>query len=455
MTEPPTCSNRPGLLHRYGMDQAVTLSIASRLWGLGARLVTVLMVASLFPPELQGFHYTFLSLLALQVFAEMGLGTVVIANAGHEWSKLGLDDAGRIMGDPPAKSRLSSLARFSFAWYATAGTAAAALLALGGTLFFGSTQWSEMALWCAPWLALCAVTGINLCLAPGWVLLEGCNQVGDVYFYRLCQAIVSGLAAWFAISLGAGLWTLPITGLVSTLLSAGFLWLRHGAFLKSLLLHRAPGPTLDWRCDILPMQWRIGLSWLSGYLAFSLFTPVLFHYQGAVVAGQMGMTWSIANAITSVASAWIAPKAPRWSMLIADHSYPELDRQFWRLTAGVMVVSFVGALLIYMGILALNVFQYPFAHRVLPPAATAFLLLATLLQVASLPMSTYLRAHRKEPLLNLSVVQGVSTAIIVFELGRRSSVEDLTLGYLAIWIIMLPWATLVWRRSRRAWRLPA
>lgn len=455
MAEPAISSDHRSVLQRLRMDRAVALSIAGRLWGLGANLISILLVASEFPPELQGFHYTFLSLLALQVFAEMGLGTVVIANAGHEWSKLTVDDKGRVEGDPQAKSRLASLARFTFAWYVTAGTAAAALLALGGTLFFGSTQSSQVALWSTPWLALCVISGVNLCLVPGWVLLEGCNQVDNVYLFRLLQAIASGLAGWLAISFGAGLWTLPIAGLVSALLSAGFLCVRHGAFLKSLLLNSGRGPVLDWRHDILPMQWRIGLSWLSGYLAFSLFTPVLFHYQGAVLAGQMGMTWSIANAITSIASGWIVPKAPRWSMLIAKRSYFELDRQFWRLTTGVVFVSVVGGLLIYAGIIALNAFQHPFAHRLLPPAASAFLLLAILLHVASLPMSTYLRAHRKEPLLKISVAQGVCTAIMILGLGRHSSVETLTLGYLAILVVTLPWTALVWRRNRRAWQLQA
>ena len=43
------------------------------------------------------------------------------------------------------------------------------------------------------------------------------------------------------------------------------------------------------------MQWKIAISWTSGYLAFQLFTPLLFRYQNATVAGQMGMTIYISN----------------------------------------------------------------------------------------------------------------------------------------------------------------
>ena len=39
-----------------------------------------------------------------------------------------------------------------------------------------------------------------------------------------------------------------------------------------------------WRREILPFQWRISVSWMSGYFIFQLFTPMLFTNQGAVAA---------------------------------------------------------------------------------------------------------------------------------------------------------------------------
>jgi len=134
------------------------------------------------------------------------------------------------------------------------------------------------------------------------------------------------------------------------------------------------------------MQWRIALSWISGYFAYSLFTPVLFHYQGAVVAGQMGMTWAFVGALVTVHRAGLAPRAPTFGMLIAQRKYGELDRIFWQTLIGVIVVTTLGALALWLAVFTLNVLQNPFAARLLPPTPTGFMLLASILVATSLTM---------------------------------------------------------------------
>ena len=61
---------------------------------------------------------------------------------------------------------------------------------------------------------------------------------------------------------------------------------------------------------------QMASSWLCGYFIYQLFNPVLFAYKGAVVAGQMGMSLSLANALRSVAVSWINTKAAPFGALI-------------------------------------------------------------------------------------------------------------------------------------------
>src|SRR6266850_5266887 len=98
-------------LKRFEIDRAVFFGLLSRIWGLAAGGVTAILIATYFSPELQGYFYTFTTILALQVFAELGLGTVAVQFASHEWSKLSLDKSGHIVGDKDALSRLISIAR--------------------------------------------------------------------------------------------------------------------------------------------------------------------------------------------------------------------------------------------------------------------------------------------------------------------------------------------------------
>jgi O-antigen/teichoic acid export membrane protein len=247
------------------------------------------------------------------------------------------------------------------------------------------------------------------------------------------------------------LWAATLVALANFVAMLATVGRRYGRFLKSIMLSSPKGPRLDWRKDILPMQWRVSLSWLSGYFTFSLFTPVLFHYHGPVVAGQMGMTWAFVAALTSVASSWITPKAPTFGILIAQKEYARLDEMFWHLTKVVIAVTALGAVCIWGMVYGLNQLNHPYAFRVLSPLATSYLLLATVVLASGLPMSTYLRAHKKEPLLGLSLVGGMATGIAVIVLGKYSSVEYVALGYLLVMIATLPFLAWIWRVKRAEW----
>lgn len=444
---------RVKVFHLLGIDRAVFLAITGKIWTMVAGLLTTILIASFFPPELQGYYYAFFSVQALQVFAELGLGTVISAYASHEWAKLAFDAQGRLTGDPDARSRLVSLGRFALRWYLAAGAAAAIFLTVGGFIFFGSTRWDHVAVWGWPWAVLCLVTGVNLCFMPVWALLEGCNQVSNVYRYRLIQSIASSTAAWCGIYFGCGLWVTSITGIAGLIAMVVMIGSRYRGFIRGIMFGHPAGQCLNWRDDILPMQWRVSLSWLSGFFTFSLFTPVLFHYQGPIVAGRMGMTWAFIAALTSVASSWIAPKAPSFGMLIAQHKYAELDRVFWRLTAVVIAVTSAGAIGIWTLVYALGALHHPMATRLLSPSTTACLLVATIILAASLPMSTYLRAHKKEPLLGISIVSGVMTGFVVVIAGKYYSVEGVALGYLGVMAVVTPFVGLVWQRCRAEWHV--
>jgi O-antigen/teichoic acid export membrane protein len=433
----------------FVVNQATFFSIAGKIWLLGSGVVTTLLIARFFTPDLQGYYYTFNAVLVLQVFAELGLTTVITSFASHEWSKIKLEQDGQVSGDADAISRLTSLSRFSFKWYLVTGTAMSLFLIIGGFIFFGTrptlTNWRE------PWIVLCIVTALNLFLMPVWALLEGCNQVLNIYKFRFVQYVSSSLATWLSIYCEAGLWVASITvasGLLAMTILVGH---RYRVFLTTLFLRKPSGFRLSWREDILPMQWRIGISWIGGYFTFALFTPVLFYYHGPVVAGQMGMTWAFVNALMMLASAWTAPKAPSFGILIAQRKYVELDRIFGKLMLTVIGLTVAGAIGVWSLVFLLNYLSHPLASRLLAPSTTSYLLFASILYSVGLPMSAYLRAHKKEPLMMLSIANGVFTAILVVILGKFYAASGVAVGYLIVTTIVTPFVALIWYRRRAEW----
>jgi len=105
------------LLRWVGIDRAVFYGIMGWIWPVVAGPVSAILIATYFSPEIQGYHYTFASLIALQVFIELGLGVVVLPFASHEWSKLTIGQEGKITGDTESLSHLRSISRLVTLWF--------------------------------------------------------------------------------------------------------------------------------------------------------------------------------------------------------------------------------------------------------------------------------------------------------------------------------------------------
>ncbi len=286
-------------------EGATAWGVAGKITQAAAAPVTAFLILVFFTPTIQGYYYSFASLLALQIFLELGLATVITTFSSHEWVRLRLDAGGRVIGDEDALKRLSGLALVSFRWYLVAGLVLLGILALGGTFFLGIRNEGASVGWQTPWLLLCIASALAFPLTPIWALLQGCGQINEVYRYRFVDGLGRSIVLWSSIAAGAGLWSAGLTALFSVFLAAGFLWLRYRKLLESLLAGFEPSFSMNWWQEVFPLQWRIAVSWMSGFFAFYLFTPAIFYFEGPEAAGQMGITWVVASGISTLASTWV------------------------------------------------------------------------------------------------------------------------------------------------------
>lgn len=443
------------VLRAFGVDRAVGYAVLGNLTSLFLGPVTVLLIAWRFSPELQGYYYTFGSLMALQAFLDLGLGQAIIQFASHDWSALSLDEKGRIVGDDDALSRLLSLGRLSFRWYGWASVLLILVMGPAGYYFFSRSPVVGVS-WTGPWLGLCVGVGVNFALFPVFSLLQGCNQVPQFWFYRWIQQIVNGLSLWAAILLGAALWTLPIAVYAGLLWSVFFLGLRYRGFIESF--RSSPKRIrVHWRSELWPMQWRIAISWMGANFTTFLFAPVLFQLSGPVIAGQMGMTVTLAIVLLAISSNWVVTKAPRFGVLIARGEYRKLDQLFLKSFYASVAAAALGAVVIGFGVVLLNLIHHPFSSRILPPLPTALLLLGTVVNSVTMGISVYLRAHKREPLAPVYLLTSLVVLALALMLGKRFGAVGIAAGYLGTLVfIQLPLAFIIFRRKRMEWhRVPS
>lgn len=439
-----------GLVARLGIDQAVFYALLARGWRVVGGVISLLLIAKCLTPETQGYYYTFQSLIALQVFVELGLVVVVVSVASHEWAKLQLDKEGGITGDPDALSRLVSFGRKLAAWYGMAALVFLLLVAPCGVWFL--TQKGGPEGWLAPWLVTALFQALLLWSTPFQALLEGCNQVVAIQRFQFWQAILTNVALWICLAGGAGLWS--VAALIGVQAASTICYL--GIVRRSFFLPfwRSPsGSRIDWKREVWPMQWRLAVQGVVNYFVYSLYTPVVFHYHGAIEAGRFGMTWQVFGVLQVLGLAWVQTRVPRFGMLIAQRDFAGLD-VLWRHTALVAIGVFalgMGAFLLFQ--VALNYFDIEFARRLLGIESTLLLLPTGLLALWVQCAASYWRAHKAEPLGFSAAIPGLMNGALVWWLGMNYGAA----GAIAAYLIMLamisaPLSFYLKRKVSRAYR---
>ena len=429
-----------------GLDFHVASTLLFRGWTIVAGAGTMVVLPLCLSPTQQGYYYTFGSILALQVFFELGLNQIVVQLVSHEVAHLSFDGGGALVGSALHLDRLGSLARLMFRWYAVAAALFMAAAGIAGALFFANKSALPLSAWSGAWGLLVAMTAVNLFLSPGLAMMEGAGSVGQVARLRLIQSLVGYACLWLALSLGAGLWaatTAPLAAAVCTMV-----WLRTRGTLLQRLGARTTDPDrrLSWRRDVLPLQWRIALSWASGYFIFNLFTPLVFLHQGAVEAGRLGLAMTIFNAISTVGMSWISASTPQLTTRIALGDRRGLNALFFAVAKRSVFATAALSAAVLCAAMALEAAGVAGVRRISPLPVLACLAWVATVNAVIFSAATFMRAHRQEPLLAVSILGGVLTAAAAW-VGSRMSVGTMMLLYAAVTTFVgLPWTLALFSR---------
>jgi hypothetical protein len=443
---------RRRIQHLTGLDRAIGFTVLARGWSTLAGVVTVLLIARFLTPAEQGYYFTFASLVALQIVFELGFSFVILQLAAHERAHLHIQDDGSITGDRVAHSRLASVLQKAVRWY-TAGALlmAAALLPVGFYFFLAHRQPGAPISWQLPWIAAVLATTFTFQMDPLFAFLEGCGRIPQVARMRFTQAFAGSLMAWTALCLHHGLFA-PAMIISGQAIAGGCFLFTQRRLLLPLLRHNTFGHIVSWRREIWPFQWRIAISWLCGYFIFQLFNPVLFAYRGATEAGRMGMSLSIASALSAVAISWMSTKSSPFGTLIARGEFGTLDRLFFRTLWQSALLLAAGAAVLLLG-LAVVAQRFPYlAVRVLPLPVFGLLLATVFCNHFVFSEALYLRAHKREPFLPVSIAIGVLTACSTLLLGKLWGAQGVTLGYFCTsGVFGLAFGTYIFMTKRREW----
>ena len=440
------------LIHKLGIDKSIAYSSGARVVQSFTGVIGIFFIAQFLSKAEQGFYYTFGSILAIQVFFELGLTTIITQYVAHEMSGLKWVDNVNLTGNQRNHSRLAHLLRFCVKWYSIICIIRLLVLIISGYVFFNYySPVNEKINWEAPWILVSIGTIINLFISPLLSIVMGLDRVKDVMKMRFYQQLIIPLSSWLGLAIGFNLYVLGISSILSVLYVAIYSFKSDIKDILCNLWEVKITEKVGYRSEIFPYQWRIALSWISGYFIYQIFNPVLFATEGPIVAGQMGMTLTALNGISAFSQSWINTKIPLMSKLIALKKYLELDRIFHSTFKQVSFICFLLLIIFIVAIWGLKFTGISLGYRFLNWVPLIMMIIPLYLNQWIFCMGTYIRCHKKEPFLINSIVIAVLCSLSTIIMGKFYGVNGITTGYCIITVINLFWVYEIFNREKKEW----
>jgi len=440
------------LFQKIGIDKSIAFSISGKVVQALGNLLVLYFISRFLTKSEQGFYYTFGSLAAIQIFFELGLNGIITQYVAHEKVHLQWVSQSELSGNEKHLSRLSSLLHFCLKVFGILAVILFLILTVSGYLFFHKyEQPSEVIRWQLPWALLALATSLMLLINPLLAFLEGLGKVKEIARTRFIQTIANITCITLVLVFDGGLFALGVASFVSFLTLLGGISFTDKIELLRFIYASKGHSKVDYWKEIFPFQWKIALSWISGYFIFQLFTPVLFATEGASVAGKMGMTLQALNGISSLSMSWITTKVPLMSSLIAEGNYEKLDDIFNK-TLSQLLVVIMGLIVIFIvTVSGFNYYGIQLGQRFLPILPLTLLGLVTIINQYIFSWATYLRCHKQEPFLINSIVGGILCAISTIFLGKNFGLTGIVVGYLGNTCFGFIWGWYVFATKKREW----
>ena len=420
-------------------------TFVNQLWRLFSGPLMLVLIPLYLSADAQGYWYTFVSLAALAIFADMGFSTILLQFSAHEFAYLKFEKNKMLSGEQQYLERIATLFKFSMKWSSGMGLLAFPIILVVGFVILNEKQ-TDIA-WEIPWFVYGIASIFVFVNSMLLSFIEGCNSVGEVQKIRFYISFITAISTIVLLVLGSELYALAISLGIGALSGTIIIFYKYKYMLKQLFFFNKAAEH-NWKRDILPLVGRYAISWISGYFIFSVFTPIAFHFYGVVEAGQIGFSLAIYTAIFGIANIWMTIITPKINIYVAHKDYDNLNRIFKKHLISAVVTYILGVTVLFFLVFFLKDIL-PFATRLVSPFSLGIIALGWLLQIIINAYAIYMRAHKEEPLMIPSFVIGVYISITTVLIAIYFPFEYFFLGFLSSYVWGLPWIMVIFKRYKK------
>lgn len=433
---------------KLNIDSDIGYTLLLRLWSTISGGLLVLMIPFFLSASEQGYYFTFSSFLGMQIFFELGFNFVITQMISHEMAKVSFVD-GKLEGNRDAINRIYSLIYLLLKWYSIISILFFLIISYVGYYFFASKGTLETGSWLNAWILITFFSAINLFLSPLFSVLEGMGLVGRVAQIRLMQSILGYVVLACLFILDFRLNAIAAISGIGALLGLTLLLLQYSSILICPLKKIRKSNdyvSISWRREIFPFQWRIAISWLSGYFIFQLFNPLIFAHQGPQAAGKLGLSLAIYSAILALSISWVNAKTPTIARLISSQNKAELNPLFKKLVVKSSVINILCSIGFISFIYVIKKYYPSTSDRLADISVLIILACISAINHIIFCLAIYMRSHKQEPMLLNSIVTGFLVGISIYYVSSISVFDTILVYFLVLSFICLPWTLILFRK---------
>ncbi len=423
----------------------------NQVWRLISGPLLLLLIPLYLSAEAQGYWYTFVSLAALAVFADMGFSAVLMMFSAHEFAHLKFNEDATLNGDARHLGRLATLWVFAMKWSVVMAFVVFPLVLTVG-VYILSTKNSQVE-WVLPWIIYGSASVLVFINSMLLSFIEGCDSVGSIQKIRFRIGVINVAATLLFLTAGLELYALALSLALSSV-AGGVLVLASYRNTFVQLFGLAKTDTHQWLREILPLIWRYSISWVSGYFIVSFFAPMAFKFYTPVEAGQVGLSVAVCAAIFGISNMWITVVTPRINIYVARKEYSALDVMFFRHLAFAGISYIIGIAILYAVVGCLDIY-FSLASRLVDPTSLALLAIGWFFQLVITGLAVYMRAFKREPLVIPSVLNGLHVGLGTLLICIYLPFKLFFFGFFSAYLWALPWVVYVFVKYRRSRELYA
>ena len=423
---------------RGQVDRALIFCLCNYSFSAVINPLVAFQAISKLTPVGQGVFYAFSSVIAAQVFFELGFNTCLTQVFSHEAARLSIHSNGCLLGERRNIERVRSSFIHSWRWNGCIALLVLTLINIIGWILFSGRRVGTLE-WQGPWVCLCVATALNSLITPFWTFLEGFNQMGWTSSARTCANASRGIGIVIGLHFGLHLYALALGQAANVFVSFAFITTRWHKTFRWLIRPSNKGEIVSWTEEIWPFQSRVAITWVAGYMSTGAIVPIILRLAGPVDAGRFGATSSVVQGLGALSIAWGVLRAPLYGILASNREYQKLFR-LWA-TVGLMSIGtmVLGGIAVSAGIELFSATK--FAERMLPAKLVLLMCTGAAFTQAIAAIGLFFRAHKIEKLALSSVVTAVTTIGVSLACISRWGVESVILAQLGCSVaIGLPWA---------------